>query len=231
MMVKQIKLITLMCFLLLFAVKATANCGVSQDLESGDWAQIGLPCVPPDGENTVAAIFGDDFGSLASYGTQWAVYSYDSQTNAYEDLGLNGIMSPGKAYWVLNGSDETKTVSMPPNSQPVAPVMSAECPAANSTCVDVALDYASERLGEVQFNMVSFPRAEDVNWGEIGVADDTACSATNASDVNPGTGCSLDEAQARSILRSSGWKFNGTAYDTVAGGSSISPWEGMWVAI
>ena len=219
------------CIFLLLANKVNADCRVSHDLENGTWALIGLPCVPPEAENTAGEIFGSALGSSATYGVQWAVFAYDPGTRSYSDIGYDGAMQSGKGYWIVNQTGAAKSLVMPSGSRPVVPVTSAECPSASSACFEIPLAYSSARTGEDQFNIIGYPHFDSRRWADINVADNNHCGAANFTDPNPGTGCTLDEAGARNIFNTTGWAFNSAEYEEVSAASVLSPWQGLWVAI
>lgn len=227
----RLNFVAIVCLWIFLASNANADCSVSTDLPDDTWMQIGLPCAPPDGEHSAGAIFGDVLGSNTAYGTQWAVFAYDPGSGSYNDIGYDGVMMPGKGYWIINRTGSVKSVSMPSGSRPASPTSSAECPSQSPGCLEIPLEYSSANAGQNQFNIISNPHFENQSWADMNVADNNLCSAANNSDSEPGTGCTLDEALARNIFNNTGWQYNGTNYNPVTSASTLPPWQGLWVAI
>jgi hypothetical protein len=65
---------------------APGVCLVTKTIQENQWAQIGIPCEAPAGQNTVAAIFSDDI--LGIYDTDWVLFSFNPTTNSYENQPL-----------------------------------------------------------------------------------------------------------------------------------------------
>ncbi|HGG59246.1 MAG TPA: DUF4838 domain-containing protein [Gammaproteobacteria bacterium] len=81
------------------AAETAADPGVlSYSLPSGQWRQISLPCAPA-GEARLGALFGDNLPGRA--GERWAVFSFDTQTNRYRQLGLDDELFIDKGYWII----------------------------------------------------------------------------------------------------------------------------------
>jgi hypothetical protein len=86
------------------------------ELPNNEWRMISLPLTPPTGEDSVAALFGDDLGKDA-YPDNWVVYQYDVTNNQYgEHLKLNDKLESGKGYWIIQETGVIKTLTMPSNS-------------------------------------------------------------------------------------------------------------------
>lgn len=213
--------------LLLMFNNAKADCTDTHSLPDNQWHQISLPCAPPAGASTVQAILGDDMGDDATYGADWILYKYNPGSNSYSIVESDDQMIPGLGYWIFNGSGSSRLLSMPPESQPVTPVNSPECPGTASNCIEIPLHYAAERAGAPQYNMIGIPSANHFPWGSLQVADTLTCSATDGS----ATGCSLASATTNNIFQSTAWQYTGTQYITIENSSNISPWSAMWVRI
>lgn len=204
-----------------------ANCNyglpVGKQLPNGEWRMISLPSTPPANANTVAAILGDDI--QGTYGTQWQVWGFDESNGAtgnYVDPGLNGVLMPGKAYWILQRTGNTVTLDMPVGSTRTAVVSGQPCgtPSLQQGCFVHALTAKNA----TQWNMLGNPFYTRPSINNLRVstnsglcADTDACTLAEAADQN-----------GANVQHNRFWTYSGTGYDTVDAGGSFQPWSGYW---
>ncbi len=189
-------------------------CGTTYLLPSNQWRQISLPCNPDDAI-TAADIFGDD--GLGTYGTNWILWAYNSSTNSYDNVGLNGVIQQGVGYWIIQNTGEEKTLDMPAGSIPATVSQPAGCPTGKN-CFDIPL---ATQNGENQWNMIGFPYTLPSSLGEaIVVANSTNCNTP---------ACTLDVAEEDNIVHNILLTYNGTSYTQITTGDNLNPWRGYWV--
>ncbi|MCK5829759.1 MAG: DUF285 domain-containing protein [Methylococcales bacterium] len=190
------------------AVTATPNaCLVTRTIQANQWYQIGIPCEAPTGQNTVAAIFGDDIPG--TYDTDWVLYSYNPTTNAYEKTALTDTLEVGKGYWVISVNQIT-TLKMPHGSQPVNVQSSSQCSKAN--CFESTL----ATTGSDQYQMLANPFEYFIEGKDL--------------RVNTGTsvGLTLAEADTNGVVANKLLSFNGSI-NVELQNLMIEPWTGFWI--
>ncbi len=190
-------------------------CDVTKTIQVNKWAQIGIPCEAPAGQNTIADIFGDDISGI--YDTDWVLFSYNPATNAYEKPALTDTVEVGKGYWVISADQQPATLVMPQGSLPVSVQNSTQCLVALG-CYETTI---VANPGEVQYQMLSSPFDVPV-FGEnlrINNSLDTEGLTLEESEID-------DDIFARYL-----WSYNHTTnvYDEIQN-EIISPWTGFWVA-
>lgn len=187
------------------------------NLPPNQWRQVSLPATPPAHANTVQAVFGDDLSG--NYGSDWIVFSYDAGTNAYVDVGVNGELSQGSGYWVIQKSGSTATIDMPSGSSRT-PVQTSNNCAGTRSCYPLPL---VTRSGSRQWNLSGHPLANSVTLDRTRVV-------SSASSGPCATGCTLAQASNANILQNRLWHFDGAVYQALSGNAVLTPWAGFWVA-
>jgi len=190
---------------------------ISYTLPNNQWQQIGLPRALPDGQNTVAKVFGDDLG-IPGYNTSWAVYSYDTANGSYVNPGLDGVLQQGVGYWIIQKSGMNATLSLPFRSTVTPVTTSTQCPSENG-CFEIPL---ITKEGATGWNMLSHVFESDVTPNNMRVV--TIAGSTCAG------GCTLEEAKTAGIVHNQFWHYDGVSYQKLEGSDLIKPWNGLWVA-
>ena len=192
---------------------------VSYTLPDNQWQQIGLPRALPDGQNTVAKVFGDDLG-IPGYNTKWAVYFYDTADGGYVNPGLDGMLQQGVGYWIIQKSGEDATLSLPSGSTTTPEVISTQCPSENG-CFEIPL---ITKDGATGWNMLGHVFESEVRLDQLRVVtkSDSTCAGAD--------GCTLEEAKTAGIVHDQFWRYDGTGYQPLGGSDLIKPWYGLWVA-
>lgn len=74
-------------------------CSESVSFTANQWHMVGLPCDARVG-NTIAATYGTlGFGT---YGTDWAIWSWNATTSTYQRLPANAPLDLGEGYWLYS---------------------------------------------------------------------------------------------------------------------------------
>ena len=180
--------------------------------ESGKWQQISLPCTPPVTAQTVQAVFGDDLNG--AYGTDWAVYSYDSANNTYKDLGPNGVLTQGVGYWVIHHNGTNAVLDFPEGSTKTMVTPANQC-VGDKDCYRISL---ATKSGQVQWNMLGYPFMNDITLDRLRVV-------TNGGPC--AEGCSLAQAKVENRL----WHYRDGAYQVIEGRGLLHSWDGFWIAV
>jgi len=185
-------------------------------LRHNQWQQIGIPCKPATGEETVAKVLADDiYGELNK---DWAVFRYSPAQGRYIALGLDDALQPGTGYWVIQLSDlNPVNLDLPPSCTKPTPVTSTACASPNG-CYEAPLETGS---GNVSWNMAAYPFDHPTEWSSMRVVDEDKCK----------DGCTLDEAEARNVIYNQGWQYDAEKgnYQTLKNGS-LDAWFGYWIA-
>ncbi len=173
-------------------------------LPNNQWLQITLPANPGE-NNTVREILGDDLPA-ADYGSSWALFSYDAQTSAYVNPGIDGVLKMGVGYWLiqLTGTDLSIDIDQ-------------------YQAATTEFDTALATTQAITWNMVGFPNSIRSQWNQIRVLSQSGtCQAP--------TGCSPATANTENLFHDQGWTYNGTDYILLDGAAEINPWNGFWSA-
>ncbi|MCF6205096.1 MAG: hypothetical protein L3J59_15745 [Methylococcaceae bacterium] len=187
-----------------------SNCQVTKTIQANQWTQIGIPCEAPAGQNTVAAIFSDDISGI--YDTDWVLFSFNPTTNTYEKPALTDTVEVGKGYWILS-ENESATLDMPLDSQPVEIPISAQC-FYEAGCFETTL---VANPGTLQYQMISSPFKDFFSGEQLRL------------DIGSEAALTLEESETENILANQLWSYNGTAYNEIQN-QVIEPWTGFWVA-
>ncbi|MCK5830416.1 MAG: right-handed parallel beta-helix repeat-containing protein [Methylococcales bacterium] len=193
--------------------------GTTLLIPSNQWKQVALPLIPPTGNNTVAAIFGDDINGV--YGTDWVLFGFDASNNKYVDPGLNGVITVGTGYWIYHTNITDVVVDLPVASTAAALTHPTQCPSVKG-CFEITL---ATQENSKQSLMVGNPFPHNIVWSGLRVA-------TSSGVCADADGCTLTEAKDLNIIENKGWQYNSqtNAYDIIQGGATIQSWDGFWMA-
>ncbi|RUM94477.1 MAG: hypothetical protein DSZ28_03005 [Thiothrix sp.] len=189
-------------------------------LPSGEWRIISLPSKPPVNENTIGQVFGNDIN--AQYGTHWALYQYDSETNSYDgSLKPEDVVEHGRGYWIIQVTGSPVTLTMPTESAKVPENIQSDT---KKIPEDYPLQLASVSGSRAtQWTLSGNPfTSQDPRLGDFLLKTHSGvCSATP---------CSLDEAMDKKLLHNQVWAFNGAGYVRKNMQDTLNSWDGFWVA-
>ena len=173
-----------------------------------------LSCDPGPAD-TIAGIFGDDFG--VPYYQDWALWAVDPVANTTPVFPTDaGQLRQGNGYWMQARAATTVDVA---GSETLDLTIDAACPSAGGCfTVDLTPPEGSETQ---QNNLVGNPFAAAVAWADLRfVIPGTSC-------VLP-TPCAPAAAQAANVASSTFWRYTGSAYLAQTGGT-WQPNEGLFV--
>ena len=192
-------------------------------LPNNTWRMIGLPCALPTNANTVSAVFGDE--GMGNYSTDWALFSYDVTTNAYNELVLSDVLVQGQGYWIIQASGNAITAQLPAGSLP-SPVDTNRSDAA---CISakgcLGTEISTLASGE-QLQLLGNAFAGTVAGSDLRVK---TTGATGPNDCSAAAGCSIAEANASDVLHSLLWTYDGSGYtDAGAASGTLQAWDGFW---
>jgi hypothetical protein len=193
---------------LLFIFSFTTALATDFNLPNDQWRLISLPANPPTTENTVKKVFADDIPGRYGANAQWVVYEYDTGANQYRELTLSAPLVYGKGYWIIQITGQPATLDMPEKS---------------NNASNIATNLVSSTNDKVQWNLVGYPLSSP------GSLDDLAIKAAN-SDICGAAECSFDASSKKKLTHNKVWTYDGNAYVEKGAGSSLSSWEGFWVA-
>jgi len=186
-------------------------------LPHNQWQQIALPMSPPAGSNTVATVFGDDIEG--EYGEDWVLYAHDAMSDSYIDPGLEGIVSLGKGYWIIQLSEEDVTIDLPEGSAQASLTKQSQCTSSEG-CYKVDLT-AQENMQ--QRVMLGNPFPKKAIWSDLRVT-------TSSGDCSKVDGCTLNEAESSGVFLRKAWRYNPATknYDIIENSTQLNSWDGFW---
>ncbi len=190
-------------------------CETALNLAQNKWAQISLSCSLPAGSTTVQAVFGDDLSG--TYDTDWMVYSYNSATNTYTNIGLNGILTQGTGYWIIQLNTNTARLDLPQGSTPILVTQSNQC-ASTSGCYSLPL---ATKPAAVQWNMLGHIFPYTIAFNRLRIVTNSGLCAS---------GCTLDQAKSENIVENTFWYFDGLSYKLIQNNNNLVSWTGFWIA-
>ncbi len=195
---------------------ANPTCHVEMTLPDNQWRQVSLPC-DPGAANRVADVFGDDIPG--AYGARWVVFGYDPATG-YVNVGEDGALIPGRAYWFiqLSGADQVVDIEGEPAPASHAGAGSA-CSAWPGGCIETPLPNGAE----VTWSMIGPPLMASAELGQARVV-------TQGGACGDAGGCTLSEASAASVFHDQLWRYADGGYQTLDESSAMLPGEGAWCA-
>jgi hypothetical protein len=190
-------------------------CDATFTLPNNQWRQVSLPC-NPDGNKTVAKVFGDD--GLGQFGVDWGVFAYDLATNGYINLDFDTALEQGKGYWIIQITGVDRVLDMPKNSTPTPSEFFPPC-----------IGSARGGLGEQGCFIIGVeaPQAYSSPWRMIGYPF-ASIGLFNELELQ---GVNLQTAESRGIAWDRLWTYDGTRYKVVKSGGYLEPWTSYWLAL
>ena len=127
-------------------------------LPDNQWEMVSLPLTPPTDENTVSAVFGDDFDGY-TYKVDWVLYAFNAQTNQYgSPLKLDDKLHPGMGYWIIQKTGGTRLLDMPRHSFYTKP-----------NPFEIILEPAKDD-NKYQWNLVGLPFNTRTKFGDLALS-------------------------------------------------------------
>lgn len=214
-------LLCLASFLLLssHSVSASTEYTVAHD----DWTLISIPGDPGSG-GTVTRLFGDEL-SIPNYSRTWILYGWDVDpgTGLYHYVAPTPqtVLTAGKAYWFIQLTNTTVTLSLPTALQEPAARPLRGC-SSIAGCVSIAINYIAGT--NVTWNLIGFPTQRPVGLSDLRVVSNSGPCVS---------GCTMVEAAARNIMYNGMYRFTNeaTGYELLQGGSTAQPWNGFWIGL
>jgi len=185
------------------------------NLVEDTWELVSLPVIPPETENTVMAVLGDDISE--GYGTGWILYGFDSSAGNYITLDEQSSIEPGQGYWLKQISDSPVELDWPAGSLPASPEFHLACPAANKECVKLDITVPDTVSS---WHLLGYPLAHTTDIAGIRVV-----STSSPCDI----GCTLEEAHMADIIQSPMFEYKNNSYNSLPSSNQLTPWTGFWV--
>ncbi|MFK8079838.1 MAG: GDSL-type esterase/lipase family protein [Granulosicoccus sp.] len=197
-----------------------------------EWYQLSLPA-NPNNFNRVRDIF--DNLPANEYGSSWQLYSWNPNQTAnprvYDDPGIDGVMSQGRAYWFIHDLGASITVDMPFGSTLTPLTVTSQCSSPGG-CYPVSLTPENTPLidqvaGPFDWDMLGYPHFQAVAFS------DTRVTTPASGPCSGSSGCTTSQAAANQVMNNAIFKWNGPEdmYDTVSGDTGMLPWDGFWVPV
>jgi len=187
----------------------------SFNLQTNRWEQLTIPANTSN--LTLREMFADDLAP-ADYGSRWIVWRFDAPNGVYVNPGLDGSISQGHGFWIIQVTGETVTLDLPESADYASTIQIAGCSA--RTCAEGALA----------------ARPEQANYSMLGSAltrtvpvDQLRLKTTNAEN-SCGDGCTINEAIDEEYLSAAFWHWDSSAnqYVNLQELGEIGPWQSFW---
>lgn len=205
-------------FLFLTFVSCNSFALATFTLPQSEWRLISVPA-DPGSSGTVENIFADDLPA-SDYGTsgKWVLFTYDGDSNSYQELAIDDALQANTAYWIIQLVEASVEIDAPDSLAELTGGGAPGCPA-DTNCVTKALAATG---ADQTWNMVGFSSELDRSLSDTVIhSANSACSS----------GCTLADAASASLTAASFIRYTGTAYENVAPTESLLPWEGYWFEI
>ncbi|MEE9338345.1 MAG: hypothetical protein V3U87_09715, partial [Methylococcaceae bacterium] len=188
----------------------------SLTVPNNKWIQIGLNTAATTG-STIAEIVGDDI--TAPYGSNWVIFSYQANTNAYKKLSLIDTMVPGVGYWLIQTTGNSLTIDMPNSSSGVYVTYTPACTSIEG-CFEIPLE---SNTNGTHWQMLGFPFRDNRDIDKLKIVTNVGICLT---------GCSLKQAYDEGLTTDRLWHYNGTSFEELSkeGSEQFEPWDGAWFA-
>ena len=191
------------------------------------WETLVIPA-NPDGQ-TVGDLLGDDLPDNAVYGTDWAVYTYNPQTLAYNHSSLDEQLFQGQAFWIMQQTGEPVILDMPDDLPATDYSESAAC-TSEEGCFEIALPadpaLPAGSVGQ-RYALIGAPFDFTSNIADVRLQTDVDGAACEA-------GCDLAQSAAQNYTPDHVWIYDDDTtnphYINAGIGYTISPWQGYWIA-
>jgi hypothetical protein len=184
------------------------------------WQQIALPLLPPEGNNTVEAVFGDDITGV--YGTDWILFAYDATNNVYFDPGLEGEVKLGVGYWIIQASEGDVSINLPEGSTLAPSTFSSQCTNLYG-CYEMELPM---HQNDFQWVMLGHSSPRQTLWSDLRVT-------TSSDDCIDVDGCTIDEAESLGLFHNQAWHYNSATgvYDLIEDTALLNSWDSFWSVV
>jgi len=219
---RRLKLATLWLWVVV-AIGSSTSGALAADtpsfvLQSNRWAQLTVPANASS--LTVQSLFARVTAlPAADYGTSWATFRYDASAGEYVDPGINGTLTQGTGFWMIQLTGEPVTLQLPADINLATTTTKAAC--AVDACTEVALVTQS---GQATYNMIGAALATTMSVEPTRVL-------TTATGSQCLAGCSLADALGYSYIDAELWHYDGAseAYVDLAEVGRIAPWQSVWL--
>jgi len=210
------KVLTLMAMTCLCCC-SVAQAAVSLTLPDNEWRLISLPASNLRGDATVDVF--SEVLTADSYGTDgdWALFSFNDQTNAYAMVAGSDRLRAGVGYWMIQLTGSDITVELHDNAHPFAMQASEAC-ATLSGCVEVPLHNSTAASA---WGLYGYPESSPQLLSDTRIRTGSgACSS----------GCSPADAQSAGVFGERLYRYDGVRYQEVTGSGTLNAGEAYWIA-
>jgi len=204
----------------------------TKTLARNQWYQLSLPA-NPNALNKVSDIF--DNLPQGQYGITWQVFSWDPNQSdtprVYTDPGVDGVMTQGRGYWVLQSEQTSVEVDMPVGSTLTRLSNTSQCTSA-AGCFQVSLAPQTTSLvdpteGAYEWDLVGYPHFQAAPLSQ------TRVSTPSSGSCSDPAGCTLEQANTNQVINESLFRWNPATnnYDRITGDDELAPWDGLWLPV
>lgn len=191
------------------------------------WETLVIPANPEG--RTVADLLGDDLPESAVYGTDWAVYTYNPQTRAYNHSSPDQQLFQGQAFWIIQLTNEPVILDMPDDLAAADYSESAAC-TSEEGCFEIALPadpaLPAGTVGQ-RYALIGAPYDFTSDLTDIRLQTDVDGDACEP-------GCDFTQSAAQNYTPDHVWIYDDAAtnphYIDAGIGYAVGPWQGYWIA-
>jgi len=184
------------------------------NLADRQWALLTVPANAD--EQTIESLIADDL-PIDSLGTDWSIYQFDQQNQAYVAANKSDSLKQGEGFWIIQATGASVTIDVPDALPAGTSLDSDACVSANG-CFPASLPTSESG---VSWAISGAPYSQAISVGDIRVqSNQQACA----------NGCTL--SGAAELVYGNQWIYDvGSAeYRPLSGLASLQPWQAFWVA-
>lgn len=203
--------------------ESSPNCGLTPDfeippllLENNSWKQLVVPANVDT--QTIGNLFGDDL-RVEDYGVTWTVALYEPIANKYVDPGVDGIITQGRGFWMIQVTGTDAEIVLPTETTQTTLSASNAC-ASPAGCSAAAL---ATRNDAPTWSLVGSPFPYPIDPGEMRIV-------TTDENSNCTQGCTLQNAESIGYVREGLWHYeSGLGEYRDISQEAAMPWAGHWI--
>ncbi len=189
-------------------------------LPHNTWRMLSIPAQAPVLHDSLRAALADDIpGSFADASAGWSLFQFDAKLGRYVVPDIDEPISPGAAYWILQTTGQSVSLTLPAGSRPHRRRTSTVCPD-DDGCFEYLLP---GKDASNQWVMLGHALNSDTDTHDLRVVSEFGHCAITA-------GCTLEQAASQAnLLHNNLWRFDGSVYSTAF--DTLSPWQGYWALV
>jgi len=202
--------------------------GLVATLASSQWGAFVAPGNPES--LTIAEMFsgtGDDDLQADEFGTTWAVFTFNFETQEYESPTLQDSLTQGQAFWMIQTTFDTHAVVVE-SGLPHADLKSLAGCASVEGCLSIPL---SSNPSQSSWAFLGSPYRQLDGGGETNISE--LAIMTSGADAMCQQGCSYTTAVELGLIGNALYRYDSSdnTYKTLTDGAKFINGEGLWLKV